>query len=238
MSKRENFYLSGRELRVQPNADGSRSIVGLIPYGSPSAGLPWLEKVAPGAFADALKAGADVVCLRDHLPDILLGRTLSGTLSLTDTPEGLQFRCKLPNTTQAADLLESISRKDLSGVSFGFTVSDDLWADDGAGNLTRTIRAVTLYEISVCSFPAYPNSKVSIRSIPTKLRPLLKRSKSEDDSEDEGDDCGCDCDSCEAGDCEDCTDEDCTDENCDHGERSAHHWSERCHMRLEIAKRK
>jgi HK97 family phage prohead protease len=228
MSKRENFFLPGHELRVKTDADGSRSLVGTIPYNSPSSGLPWREFVAPGAFADGLKAGADVLCLRDHDPCLLLGRTTAGTLSLKDSPEGLQFRCKLPATSAAADLLESIGRKDITGVSFGFTVIDDLWADDGAGNLVRTLRAVTLWELSVCSFAAYPDSKVSIRSVPTELRSLLKRSKSEDD------DCGCECDACEAGDCSDCEDEDCEDPNCDHGNRSR----QKAYMRLELAKRK
>lgn len=238
MSKKESFYLPGRELRVQTDANGSRSIVGSVPYNSPSAGLPWVETVAPGAFADALKAGADVLMLRDHDPSLLLGRTTAGTLTLSDSPEGLMFRCKLPNTSQAADLLESISRKDLSNVSFGFSVDQEKWADDGQGNLVRTLRAVTLYELSVCSFAAYPDSKVSIRSVPSELRSLLKRSKS--DMGDMGDDCGCDCQSCMDGDCEDCDDEDCTDPNCDHGERSTHHheWAERARMRVILARRK
>jgi uncharacterized protein len=235
MSKRESFYLPGRELRVKTDADGSRSIVGTIPYNSPSAGLPWLELVAPGAFSDALKPGAECLCLRDHDQSILLGRTTAGTLTLTDSPEGLKFRCKLPNTTQAADLLESIGRGDLTGVSFGFAVTDDTWADDGKGNLVRTLNAVTLYEISPCSFAAYPDSKVSIRSIPHGLRSLLKSTRSKSD-----DDCECDCDACMAGDCADCDDDECDDPNCDHSERSAPggSWAERARMRVELAKRK
>jgi len=236
MSKRESFYLPGRELRVQTSADGSRSIVGSIPYNSRSAGLRWIETVAPGAFAGALKAGADCLLLRDHDPSILLGRTLSKTLTLTDSADGLQFRCLLPNTTQAADLLESLSRKDITGVSFGFSVTDDTWADDGAGNLQRTLNAVMLYELSVCSFPAYPDSIVSIRSIPTALRPLLRSKRSNQD----GCDCTCDeCsmdDDCESCSMDDCEDPDCADNGCpaqdDDDERS------RMQMRVELARRK
>lgn len=233
MSKRESFYLPGRELRVKTDATGSKTISGTIPYNSPSSGLPWLEVIAPGAFSLAL-AGAECLCLRDHDPSLLLGNTTAKTLTLSDSAEGLQFRCRLPNTSTAADLLESISRKDLQNVSFGFTVSDDAWADDGMGNLVRTLRAVILHEISPCSFAAYPDSKISVRSVPTELRSLLKSTRSKS----EGDDCGCDCDACLAGDCEDCEDEDCTDPNCDHGERSARHWAERSRMWLELAKRR
>ena len=185
-----------------------------------------------GAFSGGSSRGRKCPRLRDHDPSLLLGNTTAKTLTLTDSAEGLQFRCKLPATSASADLLESIARKDLQGVSFGFSVTDDAWADDGAGNLVRTLRAVTLYDISPCSFAAYPDSKISIRSVPTELRSLLKSTRSKNDDED--DDCECDCDACEAGDCGDCDDDDCDDPNCDHGERSRH----KAHMRLELAKRK
>ena len=206
MSKLEKFSLPTRELRVQPNADGSRTVVGVIPYDSPSAGLPWDERIAPGAFADALKAGADVLCLRDHDTSLLLGRTLAGTLTLTDSSIGLTFRCKLPNTTTAADLIESLSRGDISGVSFGFSCNKDQWTDNGAGNLTRTLLSVSLFEVSVVSFPAFPDSSAALRSLPKTLRPLLKRSNA--------DGCDCDCDSCVDGNCEECENENCQDVEC------------------------
>ncbi len=206
MSKRELFSLPTRELRVQPNADGSRTVVGVIPYDSPSAGLPWDERIAPGAFADALKAGADVLCLRDHDTSLLLGRTLAGTLTLTDSAAGLTFRCKLPNTTTAADLTESLSRGDITGVSFGFTCNEDQWADDRQGNLTRTLLSVSLFEVSVTSFAAYRDSSVSLRSVPQAFRSLLKRSNV--------DGCDCDCDACIDGDCGECENEKCEDPEC------------------------
>lgn len=249
MSKRENFFLPGRELRIQPNADGSRSIVGLIPYNSPSAGLPWTETIAPGAFRGALQAGADVLMLRDHNPSLLLGRTLASTLALADSSDGLQFRCTLPNTTTATDLIESMSRKDITGVSFGFVAEDDEWSSDSAGNLKRILRAVNLQEISVCSFAAYPDAKVAVRSIPKDLRALLKRSKSEVEAEaeaeddDEQDECSCDCPECLAGDCADCSNPDCDDPNCvsqaqDDEDRSQRlSWSERTLLRLDVARR-
>ena len=230
MSKRESFYLPGRELRATTGEDGNRYISGIVPYGTPSAGLPWTETIQRGAFADALKPGADVLLLRDHQSNLLLGRTLAGTLALKDTPEGLQFRCKLPNTTTAADLLESMARKDIDGVSFGFSVKDDAWSDDGAGNLQRSLRSVNLFELSVTSFAAYPDASASIRSVPRELRPLLKRSSNPDG-------CECDCEFCEDDDCENCSDEDCEDPNCDCSEdeeRSA--WSA-LRLRIEVAKR-
>ena len=228
MSKRESFYLPGRELRATTGADGSRYISGTVPYGAPSAGLPWTETIQRGAFADALKPGADVLLLRDHNTTLLLGRTLAGTLMLEDTPSGLNFRCRLPNTATAADLLESMSRKDIDGVSFGFSVKDDAWSDDGSGNLLRSLRSVNLFELSVTSFATYPDASASIRSLPRELRPLLKRSNNPDD-------CECGCPECEDDDCENCSNEDCDDPNCDHDEERS--WLESVLLRIEVAKR-
>jgi len=239
MSKRESFYLPGRELRVQTDATGSRSITGQIPYNSLSAGLPWAETISPGAFADALKPGADVLMLRDHDPSLLLGRTISGTLQLRDASGGLEFTCQLPNTSTANDLAESLTRRDITGVSFGFVCTSDQWKDDGKGQLTRTLLAVALHEISVCSFAAYPDASASLRSVPKQLRSLIKLTKR---TNSEGCDCPCfecdendDCSECENDDC----DFDCPDcPNQDDGDRSTRlTWSERTLLRLEVLSR-
>ena len=221
--KRENFYLQSRELRTTTNGDGSRSISGMIAYNSPSSGLPWTETVAPGAFADALKPGADVLLLRDHRQEALLARTTSKTLTLEDSPKGLKFTANLSNSnTVATDTLDSISRQDLTGVSFGFAVNKDEWSDDGAGNVTRTLLAVTLYEISCTSFAAFPDSTVSLRSVPKQYRSLL----SDDDLEDDEDECGCERD--EDG---NLLDPDCT---CDDEDEDEEDWAERSRMRLAL----
>jgi HK97 family phage prohead protease len=238
MSKnRENFFLLNRELRVTTGADGSRTIVGTIPYNSPSAGLPWIETISPGAFATALEPDKEVLLLRDHDVSQLFGNTLAKTLVLEDSAQGLNFRCQLPNTTQASDLTELMTRKDIRGVSFGMVVLEDIWADDGKGNLTRRIVSLELYEISVCSFAAFPDAKVALRSLPKALRLLLKRSNA--------DGCDCDCEDCTSGSCDECTMSDCEDAECaENGcpnqdeERSRLNWTERIQLQIEVARRK
>jgi HK97 family phage prohead protease len=236
--KKELRFISARELRVQTSPDGSRTIGGYAAvYNEPSVGLPWIEKVAPGAFADALKPNSDVLCLRDHKQEILLGRTTSRTLILSEDEVGLRFECKLPNTTQASDLAESIERGDLSGVSFTFASvkGGDTWTRSGAGDLIRTLSKVTLYEVSPCSFPAYPSTSVSLRSCPPELRSLV----SSEDEDDEEDGCTCECTQCTDGDCAACSNPDCDDEDCAHGEdysRSVCLWQLK--TRLAIAKRR
>jgi HK97 family phage prohead protease len=163
------------EVRVATAADGVRTIEGMIPYNSLSCDLGnFTEKIAPGAFADALKAGADVLCLRDHTESHLLGRTKSKTMTLKDSPEGLHYSVRLPKTSHATDLVESIERGDIDAASFGFVCKTDTWTADGAGKALRTLNKVELFEISPCSFAAYPASSVSTRSCPSELRSRLR----------------------------------------------------------------
>jgi hypothetical protein len=122
----------------------------------------------------------------------------------------LNFNCKLPGTTAANDLAESIDRGDLDGVSFGFICKDDKWAAADDGDVIRTVLAAELMEISPCSFAAYPANSVSVRSCPAEFRSKLKRN----------DQCQCACPECVAGNCAECSDPDCDDENC-RCERSA-----------------
>ena len=209
--EREVRTLKTTEFRIATAEDGSRTLSGLIPYNSPSCDLGgFTELIAPSAFAGALAPGADVLCLRDHDVSILLGRTKSKTLTLTDSPEGLRFTCNLPKTTQAADLAESVDRGDLDANSFGFCTLDDKWLADAAGNVVRTLLSVELAEISPCSFPAYPTSQVSVRSCPIELRSKL--SKRDDPNADPK--CECQCAQCEGGDCDICSNDDCPDEQC------------------------
>jgi HK97 family phage prohead protease len=176
---------------------------GIVTYNTLSVDLGgFKEIIAPGAFAGSVTS--DVLCLRDHDATLLMGRTKSGTLSLADTADGLQFSCKLPGTGSGNDLAASIERGDLDGVSFGFVCREDKWAAADDGDVIRTILQAGLMEVSPCSFPAYPANSVSVRSCPPELRSKLKRNT----------DCTCDCSECVAGNCPDCSDPDCDDPEC------------------------
>jgi HK97 family phage prohead protease len=239
-NKKELRYQAAKELRVQTAADGSRTISGYaIRYNEPSVDLGgFTEIVAPGAVTESLKRNPSVLCLRDHDPSLLMGRTTAKTLTLTEDANGLLFLCKLPTTASANDLAESIDRGDLDGVSFGFSVPNggDKWSNDGSGNVVRTLLKIDLAEISPCSFPAYPSTSVSIRSCPPKLRSLLNRSQDDEDEDEDG--CDCDCPECLDGDCADCSDPDCIDEDCEHGEDSARSVALfKLELRIALAKR-
>lgn len=122
------------------------------------------ERIAPGAFSKSLASGRDILALLDHRADVLLGRTASGTLKLTEDAKGLRFDLELPDTQAGRDLVALAERGDLGGMSFGFIAEDEEWT----GN-TRELRQVDLREVSVIqAFPAYQQTEISLRNKPAE----------------------------------------------------------------------
>jgi hypothetical protein len=107
----------------------------------------------------------DVRALFNHDTSAVLGRTKSGTLSLTADQVGLAFRVKLPNTRVGLDTIETVSRGDMDGCSFGFAVvSDRIELRPGQPAL-RTLLDVDLFEITpATAFPAYEDTEVAVRA--------------------------------------------------------------------------
>jgi uncharacterized protein len=237
MNKREVRYLPARELRIATAADGTKTLSGYaIVFGVRSVNLGgFVEVVDSKAVSTSLRT-QDILCLNNHDSSQPLARTSSGTLKLSTDAVGVAFTCSLDTrSSYANDLAISVERGDTRGCSFGFQTNKDTWTNE-QGTLLRTLNAIDVFEISVCSSPAYPQTDVSVRSIPKDLRSLLTRSLDDDEDDDE---CECDCPECEDGDCADCSNPDCDDPNCDHGEnstRSIDLW--RLNTRLAIAQRR
>ena len=122
------------------------------------------EVVMPGAFARSIAEGADVRALVDHDHSRVLGRTKSGTLRMWEDDRGLRVEIDPPSTSAARDLAESISRGDVTGMSFGFTTRRDSWRTDD-GEKVRELHDLDLFDISVVTFPAYPSTGAALRSL-------------------------------------------------------------------------
>ena len=118
------------------------------------------ESVSRGAFKKTIKEN-DIRGLFNHDPSFVLGRNKAGTLELKEDEHGLHYLIKLPNTTYANDLKESISRGDISQSSFGFQVIKDNWEDDFS---KRTITEAKLFDVSPVTFPASEKTEVKLRS--------------------------------------------------------------------------
>lgn len=121
------------------------------------------ERIAKGAFSEDLKNSADVRALIDHDTGRVLGRTKAGTLTLKEDDKGLLMEVDLPDTQDARDLMVSVERGDIDQMSFGFRVRKQTW-EERPDNDLRTIEDVELLEVSVVTFPAYPDTEVGKRS--------------------------------------------------------------------------
>ena len=123
-------------------------------FDSPSEPLPFVERIAPGAFTRSLKSRNEIKMLWNHDTGEVLGSTRAGTLQLTEDDRGLRVWAMLPNTSTGRDAAELIRRGDVDSMSFGFSVprEGDSWSSDGA---ERTLHEIRLHEVSIVAFPAY-----------------------------------------------------------------------------------
>lgn len=131
------------------------------------------ESVAPGAFSDTL--GDDIRALIDHETMFVLGRNRAGTLELREDTHGLWGSILInPNDQDAMNLYSRVQRGDVTQCSFGFDILEEEtdFLPDGA--IHWTIKKVKLYEVSVCTFPAYPETNVQARQ--AEYEELKKRS--------------------------------------------------------------
>ena len=121
------------------------------------------EVVKPGAFDDCL--GQDVRALINHDSTLVLGRNKAGTLELKQDAHGLWGSIKINrNDSDAMNLYSRVQRGDVDQCSFGFDIERETFVDLGGGSLRWEIEKVRqLFEVSVCTFPAYEETSVSAR---------------------------------------------------------------------------
>ena len=121
------------------------------------------EEVAPGAFSETLSG--DIRALVNHDTTLVLGRTSAHTLELREDTRGLWGSISInPNDTDAMNLYQRVKRGDVSQCSFGFDILEEDTEIHENGDVHWTIKKVKLYEVSVCTFPAYKETNLSARS--------------------------------------------------------------------------
>lgn len=130
------------------------------------------EVIKPGAFASSLSN--DVRALWNHDTAYVLGRNKVGTLQMAEDSRGLRVEITPPDTQWARDLMVSIKRGDISQMSFGFQVVKDAWTNNADNTQIRELIDVNLHEVSVVTFPAYPQTSVSARGVDHQLEDLAE----------------------------------------------------------------
>ena len=155
----ERRFYADVELRVDDTEEGGiTGYAAVFDKWSEDLGF-FKEKIEKGAFARSIK-DHDIRALINHDPNLLLGRNKNKTLKLWEDDKGLGYDVKLPDTSYANDLKESIRRKDITQNSFGFQTVQDEWSKDGK---RRTLLEVKLFDISPVTFPAYKQTSVKLR---------------------------------------------------------------------------
>lgn len=132
-----------------------------------------------GYYAEVIDRGAlDKTDLRDVR--FLIGHDASmiplarsrrnnanSTMQMEVDENGMEIRVDLDteNNSEARALRSAVSRGDISGMSFAFTIDGEEWEDLESDYPTRHIRSIgRVYEVSAVAFPAYEATSLEARS--------------------------------------------------------------------------
>lgn len=132
-----------------------------------------------GFFDEVIESGAldqadltDVRFLVNHdVSKIPLARSRrnngNSTMHLMPDAEGMKIEVKLDteNNAEAKALKSAVTRGDISGMSFMFSVDGEEWDDLESDHPTRRITKIgSVVEVSACTFPAYSSTEIYARS--------------------------------------------------------------------------
>jgi HK97 family phage prohead protease len=158
--ERRTFTIKNVEARQAE--DGTMRLSGYAAvFNDDSVPLPFIERIAPGAFRKTLTETPDVRLLINH-EGLPMARTKNGTLRLKEDETGLYMDADLPDTQAARDLYTLVERGDIDQMSFAFRVIRQTWNE---GRTERTLTELSLADgdVSVVTYPAYPTTTVEAR---------------------------------------------------------------------------
>lgn len=177
--------VDGGGLELRRRSGGGVRLSGRFPYNSRAilsdggrTGRPRKEQFAPGAFAFSVESEADIHLLVGHSFDKPLASRRAGTLELVDTPDALTFAAtiaaEMADVSYVRDALTLLAVGQIAGISPGFRIPPERTVpnaetveeeDPALGNaLIRTISAAILFELSLVTRPAYPETQVQKRN--------------------------------------------------------------------------
>lgn len=139
--------------------------VGKLSHLLSSKSKSFRERIMPGAFSKALSFNDDVHFLAEHDTNKILASTRNNSLELKEDEKGLFMRANICKTSYGKDYHTLIKDGILRNMSFGFNVLKDRWTKLADGTYTRDITDLVLYEVSVVTNPAYPQSSILARGL-------------------------------------------------------------------------
>lgn len=147
-------------LRADDNTSTQKQLRGLaIVFNKASLDMGFVEYIRPVAADRLIAERSDLRGLWNHDSSLTLARYSAGTLRYEKTTHGVAVEYDPPSWARGH--VESVDRRDITGQSFGFfTLTDDWWLQDGIPH--REILDMEVIEVSVVSFPAYPDTTIRV----------------------------------------------------------------------------
>ena len=134
--------------------------------------MGWFDEIIESGALD----GADLTDVRfliNHNTDMIpLARSRrnngNSTMKMTPDFQGLSLdfvKLDTENNMDARALYSAVQRRDISGMSFMFSVDDEEWEDLESDHPTRHIKKIgSVVEVSAVTFPAYDATEINARS--------------------------------------------------------------------------
>ena len=163
------------EVRAEENERG-KTLTGVPIVFNARSNLGWYDEIIESGALDETDL-KDVRFLVNHNTDMIpLARSRNNnensTMQMTVGDEGMTIRVDLDteNNADAKALYSAVSRGDISGMSFMFTVDGDSWEDMESDHPTRIIRKIDrVFEVSAVTFPAYAQTSIQARGLSETL---------------------------------------------------------------------
>lgn len=165
------------EVRADQNEEHGHFLTGQPIVYNARTDLGWYDEIIEdGALAETDLR--DVRFLVNHNTSMIpLARSRNNNANSTMQMEvvdgkGMNIRVDLDteNNADAKALYSAVTRGDLSGMSFMFTVDGDSWDDVDSDHPVRHIRSIRkVLEVSAVTFPAYDAASITARGLADAL---------------------------------------------------------------------
>lgn len=164
------------EVRAEENEEHGHFLSGRPIVYNTRTDLGWYDEIIESGALDQTDL-KDVRFLVNHNTDMIpLARSRNNnensTMQLSVDADGMSIRVDLDteNNADARSLYSAVSRGDISGMSFMFTVDKDAWDDIESDHPTRRVRSIgRVLEVSAVTFPAYAQTSIQARGISEAL---------------------------------------------------------------------
>lgn len=169
MAKTKNEIIErARQTEVRADEEANTIVGRPVVYDTPTDIGGWFEETIEKGALDGTDL-SDVRLCKNHDTSNVFARSKNGkgTMKLTPDDEGLDMSAVVDTEGNplAATLYSEVSRGDIDGMSFMFTVEEDRWEDLDTDYPKRFISKIgAILEVSAVTFPAYPTTSISARA--------------------------------------------------------------------------